>query len=285
MGDNGQPNPAKIINNRTQNSDYSPGQRSRPRSNRFPPSQNPMVNLPFTDSTLRHCPMTSAAICTVRASKSQISGCLNPQLREQKPQKCVLIRPMREEPKIPLSGPFTAKSVNGKIKPVVIDPRKESHHPKSLLSSPPMVLFCLSLIFAATTITFATHNLHGFKKSSAYHQSCIQRHEGVWLGQETWLTEKQFPLMSSLGTQFVARSSMEDAISSGVFRGRPFSGVSIAWSPNLNGSVSPLTNFRHKRVVGVELNSNNNKTLIINVYMPFYDASKREKSIAIERTM
>ena len=72
---------------------------------------------------------------------------------------------------------------------------------------------------------------------------------------------------------------MEDAISTSVFRGRPFGGVSIAWSPKLNNIVSPLTNFRHKRVVGVEIDSENNKTLIINVYMPFFDSSRREECI------
>ena len=126
-----------------------------------------------------------------------------------------------------------------------------------------------------TTITIGYHNLHGFKKSTAYHRSCLQRHEGVWLGQEIWLTEKQFSTMSSLGTQYVARSAMEDAISSDILRGRQFSGVSIAWSPKLNAVIKPLTKFRHKRVVGVEIDSEDNKTLIINVYMPFFDSSKR----------
>ena len=83
--------------------------------------------------------------------------------------------------------------------------------------------------------------------------------------------------MSSLGTQYVARSAMEDAISSGILRGRPFGGVSIAWSPKLNHVVKPLSNSRHKRVVGVEIDSQNNKILIINVYMPFFDASKIEE--------
>ena len=44
-------------------------------------------------------------------------------------------------------------------------------------------------------------------------------------------------------------------------------------------ALSILTNFRHKRVVGVEIDSNNNKTLIINIYMPFFDTSKREECI------
>ena len=61
------------------------------------------------------------------------------------------------------------------------------------------------------------------------------------MGQELWLTERQLSTMSNLGTQFTARSAMEDAISTGIFRGRPFGGVSIAWSPKLNPFIRPLT--------------------------------------------
>ena len=97
------------------------------------------------------------------------------------------------------------------------------------------------------------------------------------MGQELWLTERQLSTMSNLGTQFTARSAMEDAISGGIFRGRPFGGVSIAWSPKLNPFIKPLTHFRHKRVVGVEIETENNKLLFISIYMPFFDASKREE--------
>ena len=103
-------------------------------------------------------------------------------------------------------------------------------------------LFRLLLIFAAltTNISVASHNLHSYKKSSLFHKECIEKYEGIWLGQELWLSEKQLSNLSSLGVQFVARSGMEEAISSGILRGRPFGGVSIAWSPNLDHAVKPL---------------------------------------------
>ena len=95
------------------------------------------------------------------------------------------------------------------------------------------------------------------------------------MGQELWLTEKQLPVLQQLGTQFVARSGMEDAVASGILRGRPFGGVSIAWSPHLDHLIKPLSNFRHKRVVGVELCTGDNNFLLICVYMPFFDSSRR----------
>ena len=99
------------------------------------------------------------------------------------------------------------------------------------------------------------------------------------MGQELWLTEQQLPSMNSLGAQFVARSGMESAISSGILRGRPFGGVSIAWSANLNHVVKPLSNFRHKRVVGVEMDLRDRNILLISVYMPCFDTRKREECL------
>ena len=150
---------------------------------------------------------------------------------------------MKRRQKIHQSGPFTAISAIGiaKKRPVKWDRRLPSESaPRSYSAS-----FCLFLIFAAslTDITIGSHNLHGFKQSGAYHKSCLQNHSGVWFGQELWLSEKQIPTLHQLGTQFVARSGMEDAVSSGILVGRPFGGVSIAWSPHLENLISPLSNF------------------------------------------
>ena len=99
------------------------------------------------------------------------------------------------------------------------------------------------------------------------------------MGQELWLMERQLPVLAELGVQFAARSGMENAASSGVHRGRPFGGVSIAWASNLNHVVKPLANYRHHRIVCVELLAVPNPILLASVYMPFYDTSNREECI------
>ena len=110
-------------------------------------------------------------------------------------------------------------------------------------------IFQLTLNFASPNnlncINIASHNLQAFKKSSAYHKSCLEKYGGIWMGQELWLMEQQLPIMRELGVQFAARSGMEAASSSGVLKGRPFGGVSIAWAPNLNHIVKPIANYRH----------------------------------------
>ena len=92
--------------------------------------------------------------------------------------------------------------------------------------------------------------------------------------------EQQLPIMTELGVQFTARSGMETAASSGVHRGRPFGGVSIAWASNLNHVVKPLANYRHHRIVCVELLAVPNPILLASVYMPFYDSSNRAECIS-----
>ena len=142
--------------------------------------------------------------------------------------------------------------------------------------------FCLSLIFAASLskVTIGSHNLHSFKQSAAYHKACIEKYGGVWFAQELWLSEKQLPTMQQLGTQYVARSGMEQAVSDGILVGRPFGGVSIAWAPNLDHLISPLNNFCHKRIVGVEMKSGGKEILLLSIYMPYFNTSRRAECVA-----
>ena len=133
---------------------------------------------------------------------------------------------------------------------------------------------------APTKIVIGSHNLHSFKKSGSFHKACIHDYGGVWMGQELWLSEKQLTQLHQLETRFVARSGMEEAISSGILRGRPFGGVSISWSKDLNHVMTPLANYRHKRVVAAEMETESEKILFISIYMPFYDSSKRAVCLA-----
>ena len=143
-------------------------------------------------------------------------------------------------------------------------------------------IYCLLTTFASinTQLNIASHNLHGFKKSSAFHKQCIQKYSGVWFGQELWLPEKRLSDLSQLGVQYAARSGMEDALSKGIYAGRPYGGVSVAWSHDLDHMIKPLVNYRHKRIVCVEIVAEPNPLLLASIYMPFYDSSRRQECIA-----
>ncbi len=100
------------------------------------------------------------------------------------------------------------------------------------------------------------------------------------MAQEHWLSEKKIPSLQQLDAQFVARSGMEDALTSRIYPGRPFGGVCICWSQDLNHLIVPLTKHKHKRVVAIEMNAGNQKILLICAYMPFFNQSKRQECMA-----
>ena len=85
------------------------------------------------------------------------------------------------------------------------------------------------------------------------------------MAQELWLQERHLCQLQSLGTSFIARSGMEDAISTGVLRGRPFGGVSITWSRDLDHAIIPLADYKHKRVVAIELKTASKNIIFISV--------------------
>ena len=100
------------------------------------------------------------------------------------------------------------------------------------------------------------------------------------MSQETWLPENRLSDLSQLGVQFVARSGMEDAVTRGIYNGRPHGGVCIAWSPDMDHVIKPLINYKIKRVVCVEMTAQPNPILFASIYMPFFDSSKRQECIA-----
>ena len=128
-------------------------------------------------------------------------------------------------------------------------------------------------------LKIATFNLHGFSQSSKYLKESIHTHGGIWLVQEHWLSEQQLHQLQQINCQYVARSGMEDAVSSGIYRGRPFGGVAICWSPDLNHVIVPVTNYKHKRIAAVEIKTQNRNILLITVYMPFFNGSSRAQCV------
>ena len=159
-----------------------------------------------------------------------------------------------------------------------LQPEVERPEPRSYSSSL-LTFFQLIFFFAALLtkdIVIGSHNFHGFKTSVSYHRDCIENLKGIWFGQELWLSDRQLPMLHQLNAQFVARSGMEEAATTRILSGRPHGGVSIAWSPDLDHVITPVANFRHKRVVAVELETANDKFLLLSIYMPFFNSSTRE---------
>ena len=189
-------------------------------------------------------------------------GSLNRTLKGQRRRKCELPESIETGSKTKISGQYTAKSATGSIPRKKTDPRPPTlriNREAKTTNKMSLLLFCSLLIFASSninqskSIAIGSHNLHGYPNRAAYHKSCIDTHGGIWLAQELWLSEQQLTQLDYLNAQYVARSGMEDAVSAGVLKGRPFGGVSVSWSQDLNHIVTPLSNYRHKRLIAVEL--------------------------------
>ena len=224
----------------------------------------------------RERPMTLCDEFSIQPGwKCKRYGCLSPNSEAQRRPKSGSHESIEKKPRTSQFGQYTAKFETGNLagkRPT------QPNKPVNLV----FWSFCLSFFFAATfnDITVGSHNLHSFNQSGSYHKKCIEEHGGIWSGQEHWLAEKQLSRLQLLGTQYVARSGMEQAVSGGLLVGRPFGGVSIAWSPNLDHLIRPLSNFVHKRVVGAELNCEDKSVLLLCIYMPFYNASRKSECIA-----
>ena len=100
------------------------------------------------------------------------------------------------------------------------------------------------------------------------------------MAQELCLPENRLSDMTQLGVQFVACSGMEDAVTRGIYCGRPHGGVSIAWSPEMDHAIKPLVNYRHKRIICIEMIAEPNPLTFASIYMPFYDSAKRQECMA-----
>ena len=108
----------------------------------------------------------------------------------------------------------------------------------------------------------------------------MERHGGVWFSQEIWLPENRLSELCDLGVQFVAHSGMENAVTNSIMRGRPYGGLCLAWSPDLDHVIRPLVNYRHERIVCVESAANPHPLLFVSVYMPYFNSAKRQECIA-----
>ena len=87
--------------------------------------------------------------------------------------------------------------------------------------------------------------------------------------QEVWLAPALMHKIQNISPDYTCYgvSAMEQAVSAGLLKGRPFGGVNILVHKSLNGVVSHASPF--ERVVSIELCG----ILFMNVYMPCEDGS------------
>ena len=132
---------------------------------------------------------------------------------------------------------------------------------------------------APVSITISSHNVNGFVGSKEFlHSRCDASDNAIFAIQEHWLKptfrKKQgvnqlrsvHPRYDGYGT-----SAMNEKISAGVTKGRPFGGTGFIFSKSLDYAITCLYEYKHDRVSVLKLTTADSEILIINAYMPFFD--------------
>ena len=66
---------------------------------------------------------------------------------------------------------------------------------------------------------------------------------------------------------------MKTKMENEVRHGRPCGGTGFLWAKELSGSIKPKPEYDHERVTVMEVRSSIGSLLVINVYLPYFNAS------------
>ncbi len=125
-----------------------------------------------------------------------------------------------------------------------------------------------NILVSSNYINCVSYNLHGFNQGITYLTSLCSSNIDLILLQETWLINESFlRLCDEFKTNYTlfCSSSMDERLSAGLLKGRPFGGLAIMVHNKLVSSFS--------RLECIKVNPNfliikADKLLIINVYLP-----------------
>ena len=152
-----------------------------------------------------------------------------------------------------------------------------------------------------TTITIRTHNLNGFESSCDHlRRECDDASFSIAALQEHWLRpsykrQKGVNRLKQLHPDYdsYATSGMSNHIDQKVLKGRPFGGTGFLFKKNLSNCIRARVDLKNNRVTVLELNTLNEKIMLINAYMPYFSTNNnldllseyRETLAFIENTM
>ena len=85
--------------------------------------------------------------------------------------------------------------------------------------------------------------------------------------QEIMLLKSDLPILNLFNESFDHIAFVNDRESQGIVEGRPCKGMAIFWRKSLSSSITPL--IIDDSIIGIILNNDNDKILLLNVYMPY----------------
>ena len=144
------------------------------------------------------------------------------------------------------------------------------------------------MMAASTSISIASHNIHGFADRKDFLHSCCHSNPLlIQCLQEHWLrpTFKKKVGCNALRSVHVdfegfATSAMKQTEENQIRRGRGFGGTGFIYPKCLSNNIKPLLKYNHDRITVMELKCTNYDLIIINVYMPFLDRSDLQNAVS-----
>jgi len=90
-------------------------------------------------------------------------------------------------------------------------------------------------------LSLCTYNMHGFNNGVSFLKQLCSNNDLIFV-QEHWLQNSQLHMFNTTDDQFkfYSNSSMENRLSKGVLKGRPFGGLGVLWRKDLNAIVSTV---------------------------------------------
>jgi exonuclease III len=92
--------------------------------------------------------------------------------------------------------------------------------------------------------------------------------------QETWLNEADITFLTTIHSSFYCTGVSSMRCDQKVLRGRPYGGLGILWRKSI-GQCCSVVPYDDPRILGLEVSTDSNRALIVNLYMP-YDCSDNE---------
>ena len=120
-------------------------------------------------------------------------------------------------------------------------------------------------------LNIASFNMRGFSSGAGMLKDLASSYMLIAL-QEHWLRDEELDRISDICPDFNFKSisAMNEKLTEGIFRGRPFSGLALMWHNSLNPFIKFLASDEFNRVLAFKLSLANHSIILFNVYFPCY---------------
>ena len=114
-------------------------------------------------------------------------------------------------------------------------------------------------------IRITSYNCNSIRNNSENVKSLLDNSD-ILLLQEIMLEKRDLDVLNDFNKDFRHISFVKDRESEGICEGRPSRGVAIFWRANLSACISPV--YVDDSMIGIILNCEHFKVLLMNVYLP-----------------